>query len=580
MEYKRLTRCGIDNCKQTLFFPENGRWFCKNGHMRAGELDMAADDEGFGQVGARAARAPGDEKKRVLKVLRGRKGFELYLCCLQVLLRKQVGWLVQKLGVQDGDGGGDGKRLEEVVRDLWALRLRIVADMLPESVATQSSQPGSQRAHSRSQSVADDGGYSSSSNYLYTSDSDTIASTTYSSRRRRQRRVPKATDRPRLIESLALCYLGLLLMRYTVTLGDIHTWVEEGDLVFVRAIKEVPPTMREKLSAEYYTALEPMGKLAKGRLYKTVHKMVALLHEKFGITFPPVNRELLLGRVINDLGLPLEIYTATKRLADLLYITLEWPSLPTKVQAHYWPEAKFMSLVIVAAKLCYGLDSHVRTPLSATEPAATQVDWDAWERFLLAGNGARLGPQASGEPGRARLAIDVKEHDVFDMHEDELDWYLDWYEKTWCDDAELEGGESSRRGISKGILNLFPTARSALTPAPHPTSTPPSVAERLATLHATTTPIPPSPAPNPAPDLTTNPAPAPGEHYLWSSTDEEQPHALRTLTQAAADLLALEREDLQKVVTHVERRIREQVLQARRRRRREEAAATGQLEVV
>jgi hypothetical protein len=34
MEYKRLSRCGIDNCKQTLFYPENGRWFCKNGHMR------------------------------------------------------------------------------------------------------------------------------------------------------------------------------------------------------------------------------------------------------------------------------------------------------------------------------------------------------------------------------------------------------------------------------------------------------------------------------------------------------------------------------------------------------------------
>lgn len=33
-EYKRLPRCGIDNCKQTLFYLETGRWFCKNGHMR------------------------------------------------------------------------------------------------------------------------------------------------------------------------------------------------------------------------------------------------------------------------------------------------------------------------------------------------------------------------------------------------------------------------------------------------------------------------------------------------------------------------------------------------------------------
>jgi len=94
----------------------------------------------------------------------------------------------------------------------------------------------------------------------------------------------------------------------------------------------------------------------------------------------------------------------------------------------------------VATKLCYGLDSLARTPLSATEPAATTVDWDAWERFLRVGNDARRG---SGGPGRARLEIDVKEHDVFDMQDEELDWYLDWYEKTWCDGAE--GEKSARR---------------------------------------------------------------------------------------------------------------------------------------
>jgi len=100
----------------------------------------------------------------------------------------------------------------------------------------------------------------------------------------------------------------------------------------------------------------------------------------------------------------------------------------------------------VATKLCYGLDSISRAPLSATEPAATRVDWDAWERFLRAGNVARRGQLVSGEPGRARLEIDVKEHDVFDMQDEELDWYLDWYEKTWCDEAE---GENERRGGMK-----------------------------------------------------------------------------------------------------------------------------------
>ena len=34
MEYKRLSRCGIDSCKQTLFYLDDGQWFCKNGHLR------------------------------------------------------------------------------------------------------------------------------------------------------------------------------------------------------------------------------------------------------------------------------------------------------------------------------------------------------------------------------------------------------------------------------------------------------------------------------------------------------------------------------------------------------------------
>lgn len=32
----------------------------------------------------------------------------------------------------------------------------------------------------------------------------------------------KATDSPRLIDSLALCYLGALLLRLPVGVGDIH----------------------------------------------------------------------------------------------------------------------------------------------------------------------------------------------------------------------------------------------------------------------------------------------------------------------------------------------------------------------
>jgi hypothetical protein len=38
----------------------------------------------------------------------------------------------------------------------------------------------------------------------------------------------------------------------------------------------------------------------------------------------------------------------------------------------------------------------------------------------------------------------------------------------------------------------------------------------------------------------------PGEQYLYYSWDEEMPHQLKTLMQAAADFLGIDREDMQK----------------------------------
>jgi RNA polymerase I-specific transcription initiation factor RRN7 len=278
-----------------------------------------------------------------------------------------------------------------------------------------------------------DKGYSS---YLFTSDSD-VASTTRSAKKRRQRLVPKASDRPKLVESLCLCYLGLILLRSAVLLGDFHRWVDSQHLPYIRAIRCVPEAMKDKLSAEYWSALDPKSRLRRGRLYTTVHAMVVVLHEKFGITFPPVNKELLLVRYVNELGLSLETYTAVKRLVEKLFATFEWPAMPWTKRTAHWPEARLMAIVVVATKLSYGLDGIKRIPKSSGEPAATGVKWEAWERFLRAGNEEKRGVLVAEEPRRkGGLEVDVKEADVFAMENEELDWYMDWYERTWCLDDE------------------------------------------------------------------------------------------------------------------------------------------------
>lgn len=101
-----------------------------------------------------------------------------------------------------------------------------------------------------------------------------------------------------------MCYLGLVLLRCAVSLADVQRWAETQGLVYLRAIRDVPEAMKEKLSAEYWTAMDPSFGLRRSRLHRTVHRMVAAMHEHFGITFPPINREVLLAGFINNLGLP------------------------------------------------------------------------------------------------------------------------------------------------------------------------------------------------------------------------------------------------------------------------------------
>ncbi|KAI5779245.1 hypothetical protein EDC01DRAFT_309706 [Geopyxis carbonaria] len=575
MEYKRLSRCGIDGCKQTKFYLEAGQWFCKIGHLREGEIDAAADDEGFGPTGRKAARAS-TETKRVVKVLRGRKGFELYIQCYQIILQKQVWWLIHEQGYPE--------ELEVVVRDLWAMRLHVLSERLSYAGRSQSTAPSQSSQRSRAKSMTTDGetdhdGNSSQNSYLYTSGSDS-ASTTHSRRRRRKAAsfVPKASDRPKLIESIGLCYLGLILIRCAVSLGDIHRWVDSQGLIYIRAIKECPEAMKEKLSGEYWTALDPPSRLRKGRLYKTVQDMVVELQEKFGLSFPPINREVLLLRYINELGLPLEIYTAVRRLSSHLFMNLSWSTLIKTKRSAYWPEARLMSLVIIATKLCYGLDGIKRISHGKFEPPTTYVDWDDWERFLRAGNDDRAGTLGESQvhsDGSRSLEVDIKEVDVFGMDGEEMDRYMDWYEKTWCG---VDDAEATR--LSKGILNLFPTSKSLDAPAQgssgstEVTETPieppskPSLAERLEELNSKTkycNPIDPEPT-----SLSEEgEIKRPGDKYLWYSLNEEMPNQLKILIQAGADLLAIERDDLIKVIRSIETGLREEAIMERRRKTRE-----------
>ena len=147
--------------------------------------------------------------------MRGSEARELYLQCFQLLLWKQCHWLVTHKGYP--------KELETRVRDLWSLRLNFIHR--PRDEASGYSSGTSTMMYS---SVSEGGN----------SDTDGSGFRSTSSRRSRRSRksVTSDEDLPKLIESLALCYLGMVLMRLPASLGELYKWVIEDELVYNRAV--------------------------------------------------------------------------------------------------------------------------------------------------------------------------------------------------------------------------------------------------------------------------------------------------------------------------------------------------------
>lgn len=103
-----------------------------------------------------------------------------------LILRKQCYAFIHTVGLSD--------ELEVVVKDLWALRLQLLVkkvDATSDDETMFSSQP---------ESETKDGGVGT---------------------RFREWKV-KGKPMPRLIDTLGLCYLGAVILKLSISLGDIH----------------------------------------------------------------------------------------------------------------------------------------------------------------------------------------------------------------------------------------------------------------------------------------------------------------------------------------------------------------------
>lgn len=188
------------------------------------------EDDNFGKTG-RVARKKKAARQAERRHLAGDEARRLYLECLQLLLRKQVLWLVRHKGFHP--------ELEAVCRDLWLLRVRGfpgLADGKKEALTGEAAE----RAARRSDSSAGPEMFSSLSSASEGSrDSEGDESGGgWGSRKKRKSRswTGEVWALPGAMDTLGLVYLGCLLRQEPVRIGDVFWWARNNQLPFLGAV--------------------------------------------------------------------------------------------------------------------------------------------------------------------------------------------------------------------------------------------------------------------------------------------------------------------------------------------------------
>lgn len=112
-------------------------------------------------------------------------------------------------------------------------------------------------------------------------------------------------------------------------------------------------------------------------------------------------------------------------------------------------------------KLYHPFDGFSRHVRSLADSTALTVDWATWVDVQSFHN-----VHATGEAHLERGSeIHVTERDVMNMTGEQLDEYMDWYQRTFVDESHVE---EKARAVPKQLLDMFPTGRTdGSSPTPY-----------------------------------------------------------------------------------------------------------------
>ncbi|POS78561.1 60S ribosomal protein L40, partial [Diaporthe helianthi] len=412
------------------------------------EFDIDEEDK-FGQQG-KIVRKGREARERTAKHLSGNAARELYLECLQLILRKQIWWLVHSKGLPD--------ELETVARDLWDLRIRNFAGLR--------SAAGSIDGESGLESAVDSGTELFSSQAGSESDASTATTRTTVSRGRSWASEPgQDWNLPGLFHCLALCYLACLSMSLPVRVGQVYNWAKDGHLLFLGAFNALPNQMTARLPGAYHRALRVKNTSFRGgELHEAVLELVLDYHLNYEMEFPPLNTPLLLLQYLRELALPAEVYIHVRAMLRLLdfQCTFDLERKGFKRLDH--PDILLISYIVFATKLLYPFDGIERPPVSYRDPSSLQIDWEQWRELMR-------DPESEGL--ERRVVHQVQPDDAWTMNDKKIDDYLDWYEAT-----QVKTGNESQE-----LKELFPLAGRRLQ-EPRPELTEDEIDDRLRTAQS------------------------------------------------------------------------------------------------
>ncbi|KAK0643489.1 putative ribosomal protein [Cercophora newfieldiana] len=439
-ELKRFPRgetCA--DCPARRWYLESGRRYCENGHQVEGYIQYEVDvDDNFGKMG-RVSRKKKEVRQKVQKHLAGNAAKELFLECFQVILRKQVAWMV---------GRGAHPELETVVRGLWELRTRGFVGLGVVEGKGKGRESQSQGTQGTQGGSSEGGGlvmYSSQGEGASTDDERGRGG-----RGRRGRRSWEGEDwaLPAMMDGLGMVYLGCLMRQEPVRIGDVFRWAKSGQMPFLGAIDLLPQEWSDRLPGWAQKALlTRYAKFEGSELHAAVADLMLGYREHYEMIFPKLPVASLLLIWIKDLALPPEVHRSAQELCSRLSLVFTFPTRenlvrgPIKALKHTFldiPDVLLAVSLVVVTKYLYPLDGVERFPIDENDPLVLKMDWSMWVAEF---------PKSEA---KARTRIDFEKLDpgeIWSMSKDEVVEYLDWFQET-----QIEKNPKYETDIN----NLFP----------------------------------------------------------------------------------------------------------------------------